>query len=219
MSPPTSRISPDTHLEHAFLESGLQFVAGVDEAGRGALAGPVVAAAVVLPAPIEWAASELQGVRDSKLMTAEARAAAHDRILKVARATGLGSADHREVDQWGIVPATRLAMTRALQNLSLDPEHLLLDYMLLPDWAAPQTSLVRGDARVLSIAAASVLAKVTRDRMMEALDRQYPGYDLRANKGYGTPAHKRRLVALGPCSIHRRTYAPVRIRLDIDGTT
>lgn len=205
---------PDTQLELAFRRSGLRFVAGIDEAGRGALAGPVVAAAVVLPAEIEQAASALAGVRDSKLMAPEARLLAFNRILDVARASAVGTADHTEIDRWGIVPATRLAMRRAIQNLGLAPEHLLLDYMFLPDWPTPQTSLVQGDTRVLSIAAASVLAKVTRDRLMEDLDRQYPGYDLKSNKGYGTPAHKRRLEARGPCSIHRRTYGPVRLCLE-----
>lgn len=192
-------------------------IAGFDEAGRGALAGPVVAAAVVLPQDYSLLDSTLVEVRDSKQMTPDARAEAFELIHELAVASAVGVADHDEVDTYGIVPSTQLAMIRALGNLPTTPEHLLLDYIFLPDCPTPQTSLVRGDVRVLSIAAASVVAKVTRDRMMVDYHGRYPGYYLNTNMGYGTPAHQGALRELGPCPIHRRSFAPIRIQLELSG--
>lgn len=209
MSRASPRSTPSTVFERGLRRAGVLAVAGLDEAGRGALAGPVVAAAVILPGYGRKVAKALSGVRDSKQMTAPARAGAYERIRKIALASAIGVADNGEVDSLGIVPATRLAMTRALEVLEPVPDHLLLDYMLLPDWPSPQTSLIRGDSLVLSIAAASVLAKVARDRMMVSFHHRFPGYALKSNKGYGTAAHRTALRELGPCPIHRRTFAPI----------
>lgn len=214
MSAPAAQLRPSTRFERGLARYGVRFVAGLDEAGRGALAGPVVAAAVVLPRDDAQLKSALIEVRDSKEMTPAARAQAFVLIQEVALASSVGVADNVEVDSYGIIQATRLAMMRALRPLAPAPEHLLLDYMILPDWPTPQTSLVRGDARVLSIAAASVLAKVTRDRMMSDYDQHFPGYSLTSNKGYGTRAHKGALKKLGPCPIHRKSYAPIRLQLE-----
>lgn len=179
----------------------------------------MVAAAVVFPRDYQHLQKTLVEVRDSKQMTPAARADAFEHIHELALASAVGVADHTEVDSYGIVPATRLAMMRALGGLSMTPEHLLLDYIFLPDCPTPQTSLVRGDVRVLSIAAASVLAKVTRDRMMVDYHERYPGYYLDTNMGYGTPAHQGALREHGPCAIHRRSFAPIRIQVEIPGAS
>jgi ribonuclease HII len=184
-------------------------VAGLDEAGRGALAGPVVAGAVVLPLDQLRLHSALREVRDSKLMTARQRERAFDRILDLAHTAATGAASSDEIDRLGLIPATRLAMTRALSGLTSAPAHLLLDYMLLPEVDLPQTSMPHCDARCLSVSCASVLAKVTRDHIMIELDRRYPGYGFGQHKGYATAAHRSALAALGPCDAHRRSYAPV----------
>jgi ribonuclease HII len=181
-------------------------VAGIDEAGRGALAGPVSAAAVILP-PETSVLCKLKGVRDSKQMTPAARQAAREMILEHALSWGVGYASAAEIDQVGIVPATRLAAWRALERLSLPPAHLLLDYLFLPDVALPQTALIKGDCRSLSIAAASVLAKTARDVLLCELDSTYPGYGFAAHKGYGTQAHRNALQRLGPCPAHRRSFS------------
>ncbi len=188
-------------------------IAGLDEAGRGALAGPVVAAAVILPLARADLEERLSEVRDSKLMTARQREINLVQILDLCRASATGSASPFEIDSMGLIAATRLAMMRALGQLGLAPAHLLLDYMLLPECELPQTSIAHGDARCLSISAASVLAKVSRDRIMRALDQRYPGYGFARHKGYGTHAHNLALRANGPCEIHRRSYAPVAASL------
>jgi ribonuclease HII len=192
---------------------GVPAIAGLDEAGRGALAGPVVAAAVILPLAREDLADRLSDVRDSKLMTARQRELNLTHILDVSSAAATGSASPVEIDALGLIPATRLAMMRALSLLEHAPAHLILDYMILPECELPQTSIAHGDARCLSISAASVLAKVTRDRMMCELDGRYPAYDFARHKGYGTRAHRSALAAHGPCEIHRRSYAPVAASL------
>ncbi|MEA2007788.1 MAG: ribonuclease HII [Chloroflexota bacterium] len=201
--------SPNLDFETAFWQADIQKVAGIDEAGRGALAGPVAAAAVIL-LPDPDVKQKLSGVDDSKRMSPAQREKWRKRIQEEALAWGVGFASPREVDAYGIVPATRLAAQRALDKLSSSPEHLLLDYLLLPDNPVPQTWLVKGDARSLSIAAASVLAKTVRDEHLRELDKKYPGYGLAANKGYGTKAHFRAIQELGPSSIHRMTFAPMR---------
>jgi ribonuclease HII len=188
-------------------------VAGLDEAGRGALAGPVVAGAVILPLDRDDMLVQLSEVRDSKLMSARQREASLGRILTLATSAATGSASHSEIDAVGLIEATRLAMMRALDGLGLAPGHLILDYMLLPECELPQTSMAHGDAKCLSIAAASVLAKVTRDRLMVQLSRRYPEYGFAQHKGYGTQAHRSALAAHGPCAIHRRSYAPVAASL------
>ena len=181
-------------------------VAGIDEAGRGPLAGPVVAACVALPA-----AATLRGVRDSKELTAAEREAAFIRITAVAVAFGIGSASVAEVDAFNIRMASLLAMRRAVEALGIQPQGLLIDgkdAILVPD--VPCEAVIDGDARSLSVAAASILAKVTRDRLMDACAADYPLYRFEENKGYGTPEHLEALRVHGPCEIHRRTFRPVR---------
>lgn len=207
------RISPDLSLETPLWQAGLNRLAGLDEAGRGAWAGPVYAAAVVLPPIGEELLARLPGVRDSKLMTARQRAAWAEVIRATAAAWGVGWATNAEIDAQGILPATRLAMQRAIEQLAWPPEHLLIDALRLPALDLPQTALVRGDQRSLSIAAASVLAKTARDAFMTGLESQYPGYGFAAHKGYGTARHRRALIELGPCPQHRFSFAPLRSRL------
>jgi ribonuclease HII len=196
---------PDLSFELILWQAGLMTVAGIDEAGRGALAGPVAAAAVILPPKINIV-EVLKGVRDSKQMTPNERQSARKLILQYAVSWGVGYAAAEEIDQVGIVPATRLAAWRALESLSLPPAHLLLDYLFLPDVSLPQTALIKGDCRSLSIAAASILAKTSRDALLRELDLTYPGYGFAAHKGYGTQAHRDALQRLGPCPAHRLTY-------------
>jgi ribonuclease HII len=200
-------------LEQSLYDGGVTAIAGLDEAGRGALAGPVVAAAVMLPVTRGDLRDRLSTVRDSKMMTPRQREASLTSILDISRAAATGSANSSEIDRLGLIRATRLAMTRALQELAEAPGHLILDYMILPDCELAQTSIAHGDALCLSVAAASVLAKVTRDRMMIDLDRRFPAYGFAQHKGYGTQAHRSALAAFGPCNIHRRTYAPVAASL------
>ena len=202
---------PDIKWERRLWEIGIQRIAGIDEAGRGALAGPVAAAAVILP-PERNIAPALGGVRDSKQMTATQRKSWAQTIEEVALAFGLGFASPFEIDTLGIVPATQLASRRAIGALGILPEYLLLDYILLPDTDFSQTSLVKGDMRSLSIAAASVLAKTGRDAWMIELDAQYPSYGLADHKGYGTAAHREAIEQLGPSEIHRTSFAPMKCR-------
>jgi len=186
--------------------------AGVDEAGRGAWLGPVSAAAVILPSD-PAVLDQLAGVRDSKQMTARQRAYWAGQVKQAALAWAVGFASAAEIDALGILPATRLAMTRAIQALDPVPQHLLVDAVRLPQVPLPQTSLIHGDAACLSIAAASVLAKTARDALLVQMEAEFPGYGLAAHKGYGTAQHRQALDALGVCSQHRRTYRPVAARL------
>ena len=199
---------PDFSLENILWESGTQYIAGIDEAGRGALAGPVAAAAVILPADPKLANS-LVGLRDSKQMTPRIREVWAERLRDVSVAWSVGFASQYEIDSLGILPSTRLAALRALETLVIEPDHILLDYLFLPDTAHPQTSLMKGDARSLSIAAASIFAKTTRDAVLCELDARYPGYDFSRNKGYGTEYHLNALIHLGPSPAHRHTFNPV----------
>jgi ribonuclease HII len=199
---------PDLLHETALWRRGLPLVAGVDEAGRGALAGPVFAAAVILPANPQIAAA-LHGVNDSKKLTAAQREFWSTRLPTVALAAAVGSASHEEIDAYGIVPATRLAIRRALLALHPLPDHLLVDALPLPEVPIPQTILIKGDARSLSIAAAAILAKTARDQYMRALSGDHPGYYWAYNKGYGTAAHLHAIERLGPSPFHRRTFAPL----------
>lgn len=201
--------APDLHFELSLWQAGQTAVAGLDEAGRGAWAGPVCAGAVILP-PDPAVLNRLNGVRDSKQMTPRQRAAWAEQIQAAALTWGVGFASNEEIDAQGILPATRLAMQRALQALSLPPQHLLIDALRLPGDARPQTALIKGDARSLSIAAASVLAKTSRDALMTGLEEQFPGYGFARHKGYGTSQHREALVALGPCALHRFSFAPLR---------
>jgi ribonuclease HII len=202
-------IIPDLSYEFSLWQSGVARVAGLDEAGRGAWAGPVAAAAVIL-SPASDLVTRLDGVRDSKQMTPAQRARAAEVIRAVALAWGVGFASAQEIDALGILPATRLAMQRALAQLDLAPDHLLLDAVRLPGVALPQTALIKGDCRVLSIAAASVLAKTERDRWMVKLEVEFPGYSFARHKGYGTAVHRQALESLGPCAEHRASFKPVK---------
>lgn len=211
---PESENAPSLTFELSLHRAGLGLVAGLDEAGRGALAGPVTAAAVILPLDDQGTVlGALEGVRDSKQMTPDQRERALKAICDLALGWAVGSASPGEIDTLGLVPATRRAMARALAELSLAPEYLLLDYLLLPGDDRPQTALVRGDRRSLTIAAASVVAKVTRDKEMVALEDRYPGYGLAQHKGYGTADHRAALERLGPTPVHRKSYAPVAASL------
>jgi ribonuclease HII len=201
---------PDLARERRLWAAGVGCVAGLDEAGRGAWAGPVVAAAVILPAGVPQLAQHLAGVRDSKTLTARRREELLAAIQEHALAMGVGAVPPSEIDTVGIVPATREAMARALQGLSPPAVYLLIDHLSLPDLPLPQYSLPKGDARVLSIAAASIVAKVSRDRIMVDLDALYPGYGFARHKGYGTPQHRAALARLGPSAAHRLSFAPMR---------
>lgn len=197
--------------EEKLIAQGYKLIAGVDEVGRGPLAGPVVAAAVILP--LEERPSWLGKVRDSKQLTPSQRESIFDRIMESGIAFGVGVVSHEVIDEWGIAPATRLAMRRAIEKLSTRPDYLLIDYMRLPGIRIPQKGVVDGDSICFSIAAASIVAKVTRDRQMVELDGQFPGYGLAQHKGYGTAEHLEALQRLGPCPIHRKSFTPVRDRL------
>jgi ribonuclease HII len=182
-------------------------IAGLDEAGRGALAGPVAVGAVILPDDRALLSRTLRGVRDSKQMTPLERESLAPRIKEIALTWNVGLASAKEIDSQGIVQATRLAALRALHGLSLRPQYLLTDFRLeLPQLDISQTALVKGDALCLSIAAASVLAKTTRDQLMCELDLCYRGYGLGKHKGYGTQSHRTALERLGYSSIHRKTF-------------
>ena len=183
-------------------------IAGVDEAGRGCWAGPVVAAAVILPASYNW-----NGLDDSKKLSAEQRARLSVRIRQDA-ATGLGIATAAEIDASNILVASLRAMERAVAKLPHTPDHILVDGNRLPDWSHAAEAVIGGDARAPSIAAASIIAKHTRDEMMLSLDEQYPGYHWAQNKGYGVPAHREGLEAQGVSPEHRCTFAPIRRLLE-----
>jgi ribonuclease HII len=204
-----TRISPDLSFELPLWQAGLSALAGLDEAGRGAWAGPVSAAAVILP-PDPGLTARLHGVRDSKQMTAKQRTAWAIQIKKTALAWAVGFASQAEIDQTNILAATRLAMQRALAQLALAPEHLLIDAVRLPAVTLPQTVLIKGDVRSLSIAASSVLAKTARDALLVAWDEEYPLYGFARHKGYGTALHQSALQKQGPCPLHRRSFAPIR---------
>lgn len=203
-------IRPDLSRELELFSAGHRHVAGIDEAGRGALAGPIVAAAVILPLDRFDLAGALEGVRDSKLMTPASRDHWSLAIQDLALAVGVGEASALEVDDRGLLPATRLAMGRAVESLDPTPTQLLIDHIRLPDLELPQDAIIRGDQKVLSVAAASVIAKVWRDRLMRRLANRYIGYGFARHKGYGTEEHRRALARLGPCGAHRQSYAPVR---------
>lgn len=201
---------PNLREERLYWKKGYRHIAGLDEAGRGAWAGPVVAGAVILPEPTRALARRLRQVNDSKQLTPAQRERLLPMIADVALAWAMGMADAREIDALGIVPATHLAMQRALANLAIPADGLLIDALTLPAVSLPQRVLVRGDARCLSIAAASIVAKVTRDHLMVDLDVAHAGYGFAQHKGYGTPQHRRALERLGACAIHRQSFAPVR---------
>lgn len=201
--------SPTLAFEQDLWQQGYSAVAGIDEAGRGAWAGPVSAGAVILPAD-DGILEKLQGVRDSKLMTPAEREAMFDVITANAAAWAVGEADAAEIDRIGILNATKNAMKRAVEGLAVSPDHLLIDYVRLHDVTIPQIGIKHGDRLSLSIACASVLAKVTRDRYMRNTAAElYPLYQFEQHKGYGTKLHQEALSQYGPCPIHRRSFRPL----------
>ncbi len=206
-------IGPTLETERLFWNQGQAHIAGLDEAGRGAWAGPVYAAAVVLPL-LDEVPDGLQGVRDSKTLSARQREVAFEQISASVLALGIGWATAEEIDARGIVPATRLAMRRALEALGLTPHALIIDALALPTVALPQRYFPRADAQSLSVAAAGIAAKVSRDRWMAGdAAHDFPGYGFAQHKGYGTPQHRTALDDLGPCPIHRKTFRPIARRL------
>jgi ribonuclease HII len=190
-------------------DAGYDRVAGIDEAGRGAWAGPVCAAAVILPLDRKNLTKALAGVRDSKMLSANRRSALRSVVANAALSVGVGWSLSAEVDAVGVAAATRRAMLRAIGCLAEKPDALLIDYVRLPDSALHQRSLASADAQCLSVAAASIVAKVERDRLMAQMDSVYRGYGFAAHKGYGTRRHAHALAALGPCPIHRMTWRPL----------
>ena len=190
--------------EKELYTQGIHLIAGVDEVGRGPLAGPVVAAAVILPENCK-----IPGLNDSKKIPKSKHKEIYEAVLQNAIAIGIGIKDNQVIDQVNIYEATKLAMMEAIGQLDPQPQHLLIDAMKL-DLPIPQTSIIKGDANSLSIAAASIVAKVTRDQMMEEFDCEYPGYDFTQNAGYGTANHLAGLHKLGVTPIHRRSFEPVK---------
>jgi len=218
---PGTSLFPTLTYEQSLWDAGYTQIAGIDEAGRGAWAGPVCAAALILP-PDPTLLNRLDQVRDSKLMTPHSRETWAPRIRLAAFAWGVGFASSQEIDSLGILPATKLAALRALAFLStsplpsspspsspfpFSPDYLLTDYLLFPTLDLPQTALVKGDRLSLTVAAASVLAKTARDALMRSLDLQYPGYGFARHKGYGTRLHRQSLRQLGLCEIHRKSFS------------
>jgi ribonuclease HII len=203
-----------TFAEEKRLEAqGYQLIAGVDEVGRGALAGPVVAAAVILPCGIK--APWLDQIKDSKQLRPAKRELLFQNIHQIAISIGISLAPPEVIDTYGIIKATQLAMKLAIDQLSPPPESLLIDYMRLPEVPLPQKGIINGDRLCFSIACASIMAKVTRDRLMIDFDRTYPGYGLAQHKGYGTEEHLSCLCHLGPCPIHRRSFRPIRDIIEV----
>ena len=204
----TKHQTPSFAEEKVLKAQGYRLIAGIDEVGRGALAGPVVAAAVILPCGIN--ASWLDQVKDSKLLSPNKRELLFHNIHQIAISIGISLAPPEVIDARGIITATRLAMKLAIEQLSPPPESLLIDYMRLPEVPLPQKGITNGDRLCFSIACASIIAKVARDRLMIELDRTYPGYGLAQHKGYGTEKHLSCLRQLGPSPIHRHSFRPVR---------
>ncbi|HEX77661.1 MAG TPA: ribonuclease HII [Dehalococcoidia bacterium] len=199
---------PGFSEEQSLLRQGYRLIAGVDEVGRGALAGPVTAAAVILPHPCPFPWAEL--VRDSKLLTPSQRQGLARHIEAQATAVSVAMVEADYIDKVGIARASLEAMQRAVAGLNPTPQYLLIDYLKLPQMGLPQKGLRDGDSLCFSIACASIMAKVARDQRMTELDRLYPGYGLASHKGYGTAQHLACLRRLGPCPVHRRSFAPVR---------
>ncbi|HEX6939980.1 MAG TPA: ribonuclease HII [Longimicrobiales bacterium] len=209
-APETGDPAASLAFEAEFWSRGLRHVAGVDEAGRGPLAGPVLAAAVILP-PGRFIA----GADDSKRLPPAARERLAVEIERHALAFAVGAASSREVDRYNILRATHLAMRRAVDRLPVPPDHVIVDGLPVPLLGDAQTAVVEGDRRVHSVACASILAKVTRDRLMRRLSARYPGYGWERNAGYGTPEHRAALARLGPTPHHRRSFAPVQLALEL----
>lgn len=198
-------MGPTQEFERVARLCGYRRIAGIDEAGRGPLAGPVVAAAVILPPRCRPL-----GINDSKQLSVKDREEVYAAILEQAVAVGIGSADVAEIDRFNILTATRLAMRRAVDQLIPSPDYLLIDAIVLSGLKVPTRPIIKGDSLSVSIAAASIVAKVTRDRLMARYHETFPEYGFLSHKGYGTAEHLERLARHGPCPIHRRTFSPVQ---------
>jgi ribonuclease HII len=200
----------DAHLGHEYelRRAGFRRIAGLDEVGRGSLAGPVVAAAVILPAR-----PRIRGLRDSKVLGRARREALYEEIVARADAIGVGCVEVEVIDRINILEATRLAMREALAHLPEPPDHLLIDALTIREEAYPQRAIIDGDAISATIAAASIVAKVTRDRICDEMDARFPAYGFARHKGYGTRGHYAALLEEGPCEWHRRSFAPIRMLL------
>ena len=190
--------------EENLYKDGITLIAGVDEVGRGPLIGPVVACACILPINFYH-----KDIKDSKKLSEKKREEMYKLIKENAISIGIGIVNEKVIDEVNIYEATKIAMKDAINNLSIKPEHVLIDAMKL-DISIPSTSIIKGDALSESIAAASIVAKVTRDHMLEEMDKEFPMYDLSHNKGYGTKKHLEALKKYGPCKYHRKTYGPVK---------
>ena len=194
--------------ETELYNKGIKYIAGIDEVGRGPLVGSVVTAAVILPENFYD-----ERINDSKKLTEKKRELLYDVIMESAISVGIGIRTNEDIDRINILEATKEAMIEAVNNLSVKPEHLLIDALKL-DIDIPQTSIIKGDAKSISIAAASIIAKVTRDRMLVELDKLHPEYDFKHNKGYGTKKHIEALYKYGPLKEHRKTFEPVKSILE-----
>jgi ribonuclease HII len=200
--------APTFTEEETLQKEGYRLVAGVDEVGRGALVGPVFAAAIIIPTNLQMYWND--EVRDSKRLSPAKREFLHDRLRETAVSVGIGFSPSEVIDTLGIAKATRLAMASAIGQLRPQPQYLLIDYLRLPEVKLPQKSIKFGDSLCFSIACASIVAKVARDRLMVELDKDYPGYGFAEHKGYGTREHLNRLHHHGPCPLHRRSFRPVK---------
>lgn len=194
--------------ENNLYNEGITLIAGVDEVGRGPLIGPVVACACILPVNFYH-----KDIKDSKKLSEKKREEMYKIIKENAISIGLGIVSEKVIDEVNIYEATKIAMKEAIKNLNITPEHVLIDAMKL-ELNIPSTSIIKGDAKSESIAAASIIAKVTRDHMLDEMDKEYPMYDLKNNKGYGTKKHLEALQTYGPCKYHRVSYSPVRNALN-----
>ena len=201
------RQKPSFAEEKLLRAQGYRFIAGVDEVGRGALMGPVLAAAVILPD--SFRARWKSRVRDSKQLTHKEREYLYDFIKEVAITFGIGESSNEVIDSIGIARATKLAMIAAIRQLNPSPHFLLIDYVHLEETSLPQKGITHGDSLVFSIACASIIAKVTRDRLVTEMDKDFPGYGFAGHKGYGTEEHLKCLREKGPCRLHRRSFRPV----------
>ena len=198
--------------ENNIYNEGVTLIAGVDEVGRGPLIGPVVACACILPVNFYH-----KDIKDSKKLSEKKREEMYKIIKENAISIGLGIVSEKVIDEVNIYEATKIAMKEAIKNLNITPEHVLIDAMKL-ELNIPSTSIIKGDAKSESIAAASIIAKVTRDHMLDEMDKEYPMYDLKNNKGYGTKKHLEALQTYGPCKYHRVSYSPVRNALNEKNT-
>lgn len=198
-----NKIEDNYKYEKELMKNGIKLIGGVDEVGRGPLVGPVVAACVILPDKFE-----LDGLTDSKKLSEKKRDIFYDKIIKQALSIGIGIIDEKKIDEVNIYEATKLAMKKAIANCDLKPEHILIDAMPL-ELDIPTTSIIKGDLKSITISAASVIAKVTRDRMLIELDKKYPMYDFKNNKGYPTKKHLDAIDKYGIIEEHRKSYSPV----------